>query len=133
MYEIIFYEDKNKRSEIKEYIKSLQENKNKSNNIKFNKIISYMRWLQEKGLNIGEPYIKYLNNDIWELRPLRDRILFAYCDNNKFILLSIFVKQTKKTPVKEILKAQRLLEDYKKRSEWIWKKGLQLGMSLKRL
>lgn len=55
--------------------------------------------------------------DIWELRPLRDRILFAYCDNNKFILLSIFVKQTKKTPIKEIKKAQRLLEDYKRRSE----------------
>lgn len=78
-----------------------------------------MRQLGEKGLSIGEPYIKYLNNDIWELRPLRDRILFAYCDNNKFILLSIFMKQTKKTPVKEIQKAQRLLEDYKKRSESI--------------
>jgi len=78
MYEIIFYEDKNGRSEIKDYIRNLQENKNKSNNIKFNKIVSYMRQLKEKGLSIGEPYIKYLNNDIWELRPLRDRILFAY-------------------------------------------------------
>lgn len=117
MYEIIFYEDKNKRSEIKDYIRSLQENNNKSNNIKFNKIIAYMRRLEEKGLNMGEPYIKYLNNDIWELRPLRDRILFAYCDNNKFILLSIFRKQSKKTPIKEIEKAQRLLKDYKRRSE----------------
>lgn len=76
-----------------------------------------MRRLQKDGLRIGELYIKHLSNDIWELRPLRDRILFAYYDNNKFILLSIFMKQTKKTPVKEILKAQRLLEDYKKRSE----------------
>lgn len=117
MYEIIFYEDKNRRSEIKDYIRSLQENNNKSNNIKFNKIISYMRRLQQDGLRIGEPYIKHLSNDIWELRPLRDRILFAYYDNNKFILLSIFMKQTKKTPVKEIQNAQRLLEDYKKRSE----------------
>lgn len=106
----------NKYVIISQY-RSLQENNNKSNNIKFNKIISYMRRLQKDGLRIGELYIKHLSNDIWELRPLRDRILFAYYDNNKFILLSIFMKQTKKTPVKEILKAQRLLEDYKKRSE----------------
>lgn len=35
-------------------------------------------------------------NEIWELRPLRDRILFAYKDNNKFILLNIFIKKTKR-------------------------------------
>ena len=71
--------------------------------------------LRENGLSIGEPYIKHLDNDIWELRPLRDRILFAYFDNNKFILLSIFIKQTQKTPQREIEKAKKLLEDYKKR------------------
>lgn len=116
MHEIIFYEDKNGKSEIKEYIRNLRKNQNKSNSIKFSKIISYIRKLKENGLSIGEPYIKYLNGDIWELRPLRDRILFAYFDNNKFILLSIFMKQTKKTPHKEIQKAKRLLKDYKKRS-----------------
>ena len=31
--------------------------------------------------------------------------------------LSVFMKQTQKTPKSEIEKAQRLLEDYKKRSE----------------
>lgn len=55
--------------------------------------------------------------DIWELRPLRDRILFASWCNNKFVLLSVFMKQTQKTPQREIEKAKRLLEDYKKRSE----------------
>lgn len=77
MYNIEIYEDNHGKSEIKEYIKSLQNKKNKSNNIKFNKIVSYIRMLQENGLSIGEPYIKHLDNDIWELRPLRDRILFC--------------------------------------------------------
>lgn len=36
---------------------------------------------------------------------------------NKFILLSMFLKQTQKTPKKEIEKAKKLLEDYKKRSD----------------
>ena len=67
-------------------------------------------------LAIGEPYIKHLDNDIWELRPLRDRILFAYWNNNKFILLSQFIKKTQKTPLREIEKAKRLLNDYRERS-----------------
>ena len=119
MYEIIFYSDKNGKSDIEEYIKNLQNsgNKNKDSRIKINKIISYINLLSKNGTEIGEPYIKHLDNEIWELRPLRDRILFAYWDNNKFILLHQFMKKTKKTPVKEIEKARRNLEDYKRRRE----------------
>lgn len=116
MYKIEIYEDKNGKSEIKEYIKELQKRNTKDSNIKFTKIISYIRMLSDKGLILGVPYIKHIKEEIWELRPIRDRILFAYCDNNKFVLLSIFIKKTQKTPQKEIEKAERLLEDYKKRS-----------------
>lgn len=115
MYHIEIYENENHKSEIKEYIKNLQQRNSKDSNIKFNKIIAYIRMLQQNGLSLGEPYIKHLDSDIWELRPLRDRILFAYFNNNQFILLNIFMKQTQKTPKKEIEKAKKLLEDYKKR------------------
>lgn len=37
-------------------------------------------------------------------------------ENNKFVLLNIFVKQTQKTPQREIEKAKKLLDNYKK--EW---------------
>lgn len=73
--------------------------------------------LSKFGLEIGEPYIKYITNDIWELRPLRDRIFFAYLKDNKFLLLNIFMKQTQKTPKREVEKAKRFLLEYKKRSE----------------
>lgn len=76
-----------------------------------------MRRLKERGLALGTPYIKHIDEEIWELRPLRDRILFAYWENNKFIILSYFIKQTQKTPKKEIEKAKRYLYDYKKRSD----------------
>ena len=59
---------------------------------------------------------KKIENEIWELRPLRNRILFASVCYNKFILLNIFMKQTQKTPKGEIEKAKRLLKDYKDRS-----------------
>ena len=117
MYEIEIYEDRNGKSEIEEYIKNLQNKNDKDSKIKFNKIVANMRLLKKHGLSLGTPYIKHLDSDIWKLRPLRDRILFAYWDNNKFILLSCFMKKTQKTPQREIEKAKKLLEDYKERGE----------------
>ena len=78
------------------------------------KIISYIDILSQRGLSISEPYIKYIEDKIWELRPLRYRILFSRIDNNSFILLSMFTKKTKKTPKNEIEKAKKLLEEYNK-------------------
>jgi phage-related protein len=49
--------------------------------------------LQENGKQAGEPYIKYLEEKIWELRPMRNRILFAAFDGNSFVLLHIFMKK----------------------------------------
>lgn len=112
MYNIEIYIDKNGNSEIKEYIENLKKNNNKDSKIKFNKIIAYIRMLEQKGLSLGEPYIKHLEDNIWELRPLRNRILFAYYDNNKFILLNIFIKRTQKTPRREIDKAKKLFKKY---------------------
>ena len=117
MYNILIYKDQNGKSEIENYMKSLQQKKDKSSIIKFSKITSYMEILSEKGLAIGTPYIKHLDENIWELRPLRDRILFAYCENTTFVLLSIFVKRTQKTPKREIAKAKKLFKDFKIRSE----------------
>ena len=118
MYDVEIYETENGKSEVKEYIKELQKKTSKDKKIKFQKIIAYIRMLQEQGLSLGEPYIKHLDEQIWELRPLRNRILFASCIDNKFILLTIFIKKTQKTPQKEIEKAKRYLEDYIKRSEF---------------
>lgn len=107
----------NGNSEVYEYIKELKKHNIKENKQKLKKIDLYIQLLSEYGLTLTEPYIKKLEGEIWELRPLRDRILFAGWCNNKFVLLSVFMKQTQKTPKKEIEKAKRLLEDYKQRSD----------------
>ena len=118
LFQIEFYEDKNGKCEIKEYLFQLQNNNNKENSIKFNKITMYIELLSRYGLKLGEPYIKKINKNIWELRPARDRILFASMYNNRFILLNYFMKQTQKTPKREIKKAQKLLDDYIRRSNY---------------
>lgn len=116
MYEIHFYKDKNGREPVKEYIASLVGKKDKDSRIKANKIANYIDILRQYGTQAGEPYIKHLDGDIWELRPLRDRILFAAWDGRGFLLLSVFMKQTQKTPLREIEKAKSNLADYWERS-----------------
>lgn len=112
MYEIVIYKNKNGKSDIEEYIQKLHTKNDKDSRIKLKKITAYIDLLANKGIRIGEPYIKHIKDNIWELRPIRDRILFGYFDNNKFILLTIFMKKTEKTPEKEIEKAQRRLKEY---------------------
>lgn len=116
MYKIILYIDKNNRSDIQEYLKELQNKNDKDSRIKFNKITAYINLLSEYGLELGNPYIKFIEEGIWELRPVRDRIFFACLENNTFILLNMFLKQTQKTSKREIEKAKRLLKDFLKRS-----------------
>lgn len=117
MYEIEFYEDINGKSEVYEYILKLRNNNNKENRQKLKKINMYIDLLSEYGLALSESYIKKIDKEIWELRPLRDRILFASWYNNKFVLLNVFMKKTRKTPIAEIAKAKRLLRDYIDRSD----------------
>lgn len=71
--------------------------------------------LKQNGTRAGMPYIRHLNGDIWELRPLKDRILFFAYNGNDIILLSQFRKMTQKTPQREIKKANKLMKDYLER------------------
>ena len=116
MHEIIFYKDKNGREPTLEYIQKLDSQKDKDSRIKVNKIYDYIDTLAKHGKRAGEPYIKHLVGEIWELRPLRDRILFAAWDGSNFILLHHFIKQTQKTPPKEIKQAKHNLSDYRERN-----------------
>lgn len=117
MYQIEIYEDIYGKSEVIDYFKKLQKSCSKDDRIKIQKIRMYMRLLEEYGLSLNEPYIKHLEEDIWELRPLRDRFLFAYWKNTRFVILNHFVKKTTKTPKNEIEKARKLLKELKSRSD----------------
>jgi len=89
----------------------------KDSRIKLNKIYEHTKYLSNVGLRAKEPYAKHLDGDIWELRPVRDRILYAAWDGKSFILLHIFQKDTQKTPRREIDRAKRNLADYRERGK----------------
>ena len=112
---IYFYKDKNGNEPVLEYMRELASKKGKDSRIKLNKINDYIELLSQHGTRAGEPYIKYLDAEIWELRPLRDRILFVAWIDGSFVLLHHFMKKTQKTPKREIEQAKRELADLKER------------------
>lgn len=111
MHKIYFYKDKNGNEPVAEYIADLAQKNDKDSRIKLNKIRDYIKALSEYGTRAGEPYVKHLDGEIWELRPLRDRILFIGWVNGSYVLLHHFMKKTQKTPAREIEKAKRELAD----------------------
>lgn len=111
MHKVYFYKDKSGNEPVAEYIAELASKADKDSRIKLNKIRDYIKTLSEYGTRAGEPYIKHLDGDIWELRPLRDRILFVGWVNGSYVLLHHFMKKTQKTPQREIEKAKRELAD----------------------
>jgi phage-related protein len=117
MYEIEFYENERGDSDVKDFIKDLREKAltNKDARVNFNKLVAYLDLLEEMGTRVGEPVTKHLDGEIWKLRPLTNRVLYAYYKDDTFIMLHHFVKKTQKTPKREIEKAKRELEDYLRR------------------
>lgn len=107
MHQIHFYRTKDGSRPVADYIIELRNKTDKDSRIKLSKIQDYINALSEYGLQLREPYIKHLDGEIWELRPLRDRILFVAWYNGSFVLLHQFMKKTAKTPKKEIAKAKR--------------------------
>lgn len=116
MYNLVFYRNRAGEQPVLDYIKSLKEKNTKDSRIKLNKIDDYLQILSRFGTMAGEPYIKHLDGEIWELRPLRDRILFVGIEGQTFVLLHTFVKKTQKTPKREIEKAKREYKDLIERS-----------------
>ena len=68
------------------------------------------------GSRAGEKYMKHIEGDIWELRPLENRIMYAYWKDDTFVLLHHFKKKTQKTPKSEIQIAKNNLKDFLERN-----------------
>ncbi len=115
MHKIYFYKDKNCNEPVLDYLIELRSKKDKDSRIKSNKINDYIEMLAKYGTRAGEPFVKHLEDEIWELRPLRDRVLFVAWHNGSYVMLHPFMKKTQKTPKREIEKAKRELADLRER------------------
>ena len=119
MYNIVFYRSADGYSEIEDFLMTLQKKATtgKDSRIQLKQISQYIQFLEDYGTRLGEKVTKHLEEDIWELRPGNNRVLFFYAQEDTFVLLHHFRKKTQKTPRREIDRAKRERDDWKFRKE----------------
>jgi len=70
------------------------------------KLLHIFELIQELSPNIGEPYIKYLDDGLLEIRAKGQegigRSIFCYQKGQKIIILHSFIKKSQKMPKKEL-------------------------------
>ena len=117
MYRIEFYEKADGSSEILEMLDNLQNRMNSSKDarIQYNQIVSCIELLHKQGTRLSSKITKHIEDDIWELRPGNNRVLYFCYRNGVFVILHSFRKTTAKTPRREIEKAKAERDDYLRR------------------
>ncbi|SER85043.1 Phage-related protein [Butyrivibrio fibrisolvens] len=117
MFNIDFYRTVDGKSDIEDFLEDLLSRAitNKDARIQHKQVSQYIQFLEDYGTRLGENVTKHLDEDIWELRPGNNRVLFFYFENNTFVLLHHFRKKTQKTPRREIEKAKAERDDWRKR------------------
>ncbi|MCR5500668.1 MAG: type II toxin-antitoxin system RelE/ParE family toxin [Acetatifactor sp.] len=119
MYSIEFYRTADGVSDIEEYLNDLlrKASTDKNARIQHKQIAQYIQFLEDYGTRLGEKVTKHLEENVWELRPGKNRVLFFCYENGVFVLLHHFQKKTQKTPRKEIEKAIAERDDYLSRKK----------------
>lgn len=119
MFNIDFYETYDGHSDIQEFLDSLRVKavSVKDARIQYGQIARCIELLQENGTNLPVQIAKHLDEEIWELRPSDNRVLFFYFNEGTYVLLHHFRKKTQKTPPREIARAKSEMKDYIARKE----------------
>lgn len=110
LYEILMTE------EVDDYIASLDERAmtNKEAKQQLKRLYYQLELLEQLGTRAPKKICRYLRDDLWELRPGDDRIIFFVWQNGTIILLHTFSKKSQKTPVQEIRTALRKKQQWEK-------------------
>lgn len=111
-FEVVFYEKLNGERPVEDFILSLD--------VKMRaKMLGLLEILEDKGNQLREPYSKYLDDGIFEIRCKVgndiSRVLYFFYYNGKIVLTNGFVKKTQKTPSEQIKIAKKFRADYKER------------------
>lgn len=106
---MVYFSKDYSQSDVKDYLGNLKGKE-------MSKIKSYIIKLKENNGKLPAPFTKHLRDKIWELRinynHKNHRILYFISPNRKIVLLSAFIKKTKKIPPKEINKAHKYFINY---------------------
>lgn len=110
-----FYQTADGVEPVTEYIKELLATNTKDGRIRAKKIQDYIKLLAKLGTYAPDTIVKHIEDDIYELRPGKDRVIFVVWYKNGFVLLHAFPKKTDKTPEREKARARREFKDLQER------------------
>lgn len=117
IFDLEFYMKSNGKIPVQDFLYSLKPKLRA-------KAFKDIELLKNLGSELREPYVKAIkgnkNKGLYELRIKFStdavRIFYFTYHNNKYVLLHGFIKKTMKTPSREIERARKYMEDYKRRS-----------------
>ena len=102
-WEIEYYTKQSGRSPIEEFIDGLPINAKA-------RVFKTFELVEEFGLDIGEPHVKYIKQGLWELRIRTQegalRFLFTIKRRRAIILLHGFYKKTNKIRMRDLRSAE---------------------------
>ena len=108
-WQIEYYESAAGRSPVEEFIDSLDAKSQA-------RIARTLDFLEEFGIDLGMPYARHLEKQLWELRVRhvrnRYRIIYFLHTGQTFILLHGFTKKTGVVPRADMEIAERRRDDY---------------------
>ena len=119
MYTVEFYETQDGECQVWDFLEGLRIKAatNKDARIQHKQASLYIELLQQNGTHLNENITKHLEDGIWELRPVNNRVFYFFFQDDVFVLLHQFRKKSQKTPKREIEKAKRERDDYLSRKE----------------
>ena len=115
MYKIKFYKNKKGQQPALDFIREISSKKDKDSKINANKINDYLEALRQNGTRLGMPYVRHIEGDLWELRPLGNRIFFLVWIDGIFVMLHAYEKKSQKIPEKELNKARQEIKELRER------------------
>ena len=114
MNRIEFYRKRDGTSDVLDFLDDLRQrsSSDKDARTQFRQMNLYIDLLRMNGTNLSVKIAKHLDDDILELRPGNNRVLFFYHKGDAYVLLHHFRKKTQETPPREIKQAKRERDDY---------------------
>ena len=112
MYEITFYDTDDGKCPVQDFLDSLEAKL-------LAKTLRTIDLLETNGPLLREPYSKYLEDGIFELRTKQGsdiaRVLYFFVIGQRVVLTNGFIKKTQKTPIGEKNLAKKYKADYERR------------------
>lgn len=109
MWSIEYYQSEAGRSPVAEFIDSLEASAKA-------RVARTLDLLEEFGIELGMPYAKHLENQLWELRVRqarnRYRVIYFLASGQTFVLLHGLTKKTGPVPRSDLETAERRRDDY---------------------